>query len=257
MNKRIVYDFFIGLLALMLALMLFIEVFIAIPAEVKITFYYIDNIVRLIFIGDFVFRLVFAKVKIQFLKSNVIDLISIVPVKMYVTLAAMVRMGYLIEPSIIVKGVKLWVIAILYIKFKKKTREEIRKNKVYYLLIICTIIIVIGAVIISLIEGISLGDALWWSFVTFTTVGYGDVTLKTQLGRGIAVILMLFGVGFIGVTSTAIALYIIDVGKGKKDNSYKNKVLEGIKIMLDNYDSLTDEDIDNIVKILKSLRDKQ
>lgn len=45
------------------------------------------------------------------------------------------------------------------------------------------IIIVIGAVIISTIEGISLEDALWWSFVTFTTVGYGDVLLKTQLGR--------------------------------------------------------------------------
>jgi len=57
MNKKCVYDFFIGLLALMLTLMLIIEIFINIPKEVSWTFYYIDNIVRLIFIGDYVTRL--------------------------------------------------------------------------------------------------------------------------------------------------------------------------------------------------------
>ena len=78
--------------------------------------------------------------------------------------------------------------------------------------------------------------------------------LKTKLGRSIAVIIMIFGIGFIGITSTALALRVLN--GGKKEKSYNNKVLEGIKLMLDNYDSLSDEDIDNIVKILKSLRDK-
>ena len=50
MEKKSVYDFFIGLLALMLALMFVIDIFIDIPNEVSWTFYYIDNIVRLIFI---------------------------------------------------------------------------------------------------------------------------------------------------------------------------------------------------------------
>ena len=58
MEKKSVYDFFIGLLALMLALMFVIDIFIDIPNEVSWTFYYIDNIVRLIFIGDYVTRLV-------------------------------------------------------------------------------------------------------------------------------------------------------------------------------------------------------
>ena len=50
MSKRSIYDFFIGLLALMISLMLVIEIFINIPNTVSWTFYYIDNIVRLIFI---------------------------------------------------------------------------------------------------------------------------------------------------------------------------------------------------------------
>lgn len=63
MEKKSVYDFFIGLLALMLALMFVIDIFIDIPNEVSWTFYYIDNIVRLIFIGDYVTRLVISNLK--------------------------------------------------------------------------------------------------------------------------------------------------------------------------------------------------
>lgn len=257
MNKKTVYEFFIGLLALMLALMLVIDIFIPLPKEVTLSFYYIDNIVRLIFIGDYMIRFVIAKGKRIFIKNNMIDLMSIIPLRAYIKIASLINLAYIIEPNVIIKVFKMFMLSVFFIKFKVKTKEEIRTNRVYYLLIISTTIIVIGAVIISLIEGISLGDALWWSFVTFTTVGYGDVVLKTQLGRSIAVILMVFGVGFIGITSTAIALRVLNGGKKEKNTSYKNKVLEGIKLMLDNYDSLSDEDIDNIVKILKSLRDKE
>ena len=254
MKKVVAYDFFIGLLSLMLSLMLIIDIFIPLAIEVSWSFYYIDNLVRLIFIGDYVTRLCLSKGKIKFIKNNIIDLISIIPLKAYIRVAALINLAYIIEPSIIVKIFKVFMLGIFFIKFKVRTKEEIKANRVYYLLIISTATIVIGAVIISMIEEISIGDALWWSFVTFTTVGYGDVILKTKLGRSIAVIIMIFGIGFIGITSTALALRVLN--GGKKEKSYKNKVLEGIKIMLDNYDSLSDEDIDNIVKILKSLRDK-
>ncbi|WP_322545968.1 potassium channel family protein, partial [Clostridium perfringens] len=76
------------------------------------------------------------------------------------------------------------------------------------MLILTTIIIVLGAVFIALLEDISFGDAIWWSFVTFTTVGYGDVLLTTNLGRIVAILLMIFGIGFIGVTTSTIAAYI-------------------------------------------------
>ena len=71
-SKKSIYDFFIGLLALMLSLMLVIDIFINIPNEVRWTFYYIDNIVRLIFIGDYFTRLVISKGKKQFIKEVII-----------------------------------------------------------------------------------------------------------------------------------------------------------------------------------------
>ena len=42
------------------------------------------------------------------------------------------------------------------------------------------------------------GDALWWAIVTVTTVGYGDKYPVTAGGRGVAVVLMLVGIGSSG-----------------------------------------------------------
>lgn len=42
-------------------------------------------------------------------------------------------------------------------------------------------------------------DALWWTVVTTTTVGYGDIVPVTWLGKIVAVFLMIFGIGITGV----------------------------------------------------------
>ncbi|MEV0218075.1 potassium channel family protein [Streptomyces sp. NPDC050704] len=55
----------------------------------------------------------------------------------------------------------------------------------------------------------TMGDALWWSFTTMTTVGYGDHAPTTGLGRVIAVGLMLSGIALLGVVTANIAAWFI------------------------------------------------
>ncbi|MFJ6940823.1 potassium channel family protein [Streptomyces sp. NPDC101132] len=55
----------------------------------------------------------------------------------------------------------------------------------------------------------NLGDAVWWSFTTMTTVGYGDHSPTTGLGRVLAVGLMLSGIALLGVVTANIAAWFI------------------------------------------------
>jgi chorismate synthase len=56
-------------------------------------------------------------------------------------------------------------------------------------------------------EKMSFGDALWWSIVTCTTVGYGDYFPTSSIGRIFAVLLMLFGITLIGMLTGSITTY--------------------------------------------------
>lgn len=53
-------------------------------------------------------------------------------------------------------------------------------------------------------------EALWWAFVTVTTVGYGDLSPITDQGRVIAVFLMLGGIALIGVITATLASWIVE-----------------------------------------------
>ncbi len=55
----------------------------------------------------------------------------------------------------------------------------------------------------------NFGDALWWAMTTLTTVGYGDFSPVTPIGRVIAVLLMLGGISLIGIVTATVATWIV------------------------------------------------
>ncbi|MFT4210997.1 MAG: ion channel [Microbacterium sp.] len=75
-------------------------------------------------------------------------------------------------------------------------------------------IVVAGLAVLDAEEGNggpiqSFGDAVWWAFVTITTVGYGDYVPVTVTGRIVAVALMIGGIALIGVVTATIASWIV------------------------------------------------
>ncbi|MDN3297198.1 potassium channel family protein [Streptomyces ficellus] len=75
----------------------------------------------------------------------------------------------------------------------------------------------------------TLGDAVWWSFTTMTTVGYGDHAPTTGLGRLLAVGLMLSGIALLGVVTANIAAWFISrFERDDKEERRQTALLEAL-----------------------------
>ena len=55
----------------------------------------------------------------------------------------------------------------------------------------------------------SFPKALWWAFVTITSVGYGDHIPTTGTGRTVAALLMIAGIAVIGTVTATLASWIV------------------------------------------------
>ncbi|MFF4831527.1 potassium channel family protein [Streptomyces sp. NPDC001315] len=85
----------------------------------------------------------------------------------------------------------------------------------------------------------TLGDAVWWSFTTMTTVGYGDHAPTTGLGRMLAVGLMLSGIALLGVVTANIAAWFI--ARFEKDDVEERRQTEAIEKLAEEVRALREE----------------
>ena len=210
--------------------------------------YNIDNIITVVFIIDYIVRLIFASSKRKFVKENVLDLIAIIP---FSSLLKIFRVFKLLK---FLKLLKLARVSAYFIRLYKRIKFFFEINGLKYMVAVTAVCVVAGGVAIHFVEGMSLTDGLWWSFVTATTVGYGDLSPVTPFGRVVAAILMIVGIGLIGsLTSTITALFF---QKKEVHASAKSDILRTIQSQLDNFDDLTEDDIETICHTLKTLHKK-
>jgi voltage-gated potassium channel len=76
----------------------------------------------------------------------------------------------------------------------------------------------------------NFGDAVWWSFVTMSTVGYGDVFPVTFSGRAVAIGLMIVGISLLGLVSAGLASSFISIIRGEEEAD-TNKILAKLEVM--------------------------
>nr|WP_245920527.1 potassium channel family protein [Alkalibacterium olivapovliticus] len=95
-------------------------------------------------------------------------------------------------------------------KATKHVRTFFNTNGFAYMVYASGTILLLGATVYSIAEIVNFIDSLWWAFVTSTTVGYGDISPVSGIGRLTAIVLMLTGIGMFGaLTSTITSFFII------------------------------------------------
>lgn len=101
-----------------------------------------------------------------------------------------------------------------------------------------------------------LANAFWWTIVTITTVGYGDMSPVGTPGRIFAIIIMFSGIGLIAIVTGSISsIFVakkIREGKGLEDIKFENHIIicgwnRKMEKIISSLINLTD---DKILKIL-------
>lgn len=214
----------------------------------------VDNIIMIIFIVDYVVRLFISKNKKDFFKQNILDLIAIIPFTSLFKIFRVLKMLKLLKA---LRFLKLARLSAYFARFYKRVKFFFEINGLKYMIFASLFCIVIGGIAIHFVEGMSVFDGIWWSFVTATTVGYGDISPATPAGRVIAAILMIVGIGLIGsLTSTITALFFQRHENASKRDS-KGEIIKTLQSQLDDLENLSDDDIETICKTLKSLHEQK
>lgn len=141
-----------------------------------------------VFLAEWVVGLVVAEKKLRYLVSleKVLDLVSSIP------------FGYFFQGMRIARLVRVVRVVRLIVRARRFRGASAR---VLRALSIMGATVFAGAVGLRIVEPETvptLADSFWWSLVTLSTVGYGDILPVTGLGRIVAGVLIFFGIGVFG-----------------------------------------------------------
>ncbi|CAM2791281.1 ion transporter [Latilactobacillus sakei] len=159
----------------------------------------IDNTILTIFTIDYFVRLWLAADKRRFFKTNIFDLLAIIPLS---TLFSFFRLGRLFRIAGLMKVFRFTRLVGLTGKLQRHSKKFLKQNGLLYLTYISAAVLIIASVLYALAEKATLADSFWWAIATATTVGYGDISPHTLIGRIAAIMLMSVGIGFIGTLTS-------------------------------------------------------
>ncbi len=97
-----------------------------------------------------------------------------------------------------------------------------RKKISVFLLTVLTLVVILGS-LMYLIEGAgngftSIPRSIYWAIVTMTTVGYGDLAPRTNLGMGLASVVMILGYAILAVPTGIVTVEMVHASAARKSS---------------------------------------
>ena len=185
----------LAVLALVYLALYALEVLAHMPPPVLLDLIVVNDAIWAIFIIDFVVRFAISHHKWRFLKRNLVELVS------------------LLLPFF--RAFRMFRV-IVAIGFLTRVAQSLQGKINLYLGLILPLLVFTCALGVYDAEHsapnatiTNFGDAIWWAFVTITTIGYGDYYPTTFEGRAIAVLLMLSGLALVSLITISLGSWFL------------------------------------------------
>lgn len=186
---------------------------------------YFDLFVVIILIVQFLIQLKNAKDKTNYIKNNWFDLLGMVPEILIPGFATFLRYFRLIK------------ILSLFRKNLSQLTEFFKKTHLELGIITVIFILIAAATIFYFFEnGVnpnvnSIDDAMWYTLITITTIGFGDIYPQTIGGRIATVIIIFTGLGFISYLAASVTGWFLSETKKEEEKIRKesNKEFKELK----------------------------
>ena len=207
----------------------------------------LDTVICALFLFQLSLDLFRSKHRYQYLKDHWIDFIASIPI---------------IEPIRYARIFHILRVCRL-LRSSQSLLKQIQSNRkeatIASILILMVTLISLGSVFMLMFEGKdpnanihTAGDAVWWAFVTISTVGYGDHYPVTMAGKILAVLVIISGVGIFGMISGLITSIITEpskIEKRKKEQEDRHHRDEKLELLLHQQNE--------ILKKLESIENKK
>ncbi|MBF0274092.1 MAG: ion transporter [Nitrospinae bacterium] len=217
-----ILDFVTILLSILIIAAIMLEMTGNIPQEQYYLFIFFDLLVCAVFQFEFFYYLRKAENKKEYWKKNWIIFVASIPVYYFQSL----RFLY------VFRLLKLIKIGLISVRVFRKLNKLFAKGSFIYVTLFSFFVVFLGAGIIFVLErnsndGINnIWDAFWLVVATMTTVGYGDITVKTFEGKIFAVLIMIMGITIFSVITALVSSFFVEESASTREIEEKLDRLE-------------------------------
>ena len=216
------FDFFIQFLIILSVITFSIETLPDLKPQTRVILSSIEVFCVIIFTLEYLARIYIAEQKFKFVFSffGIIDFLAILP--FYLSFGVDLRSLRLFRMFRLFRLLKL-------VRYNKALQHfskamVMAKEQIILFMAVTLILIYFSAVGIYYFESeaqpdhfSSIFDSLWWSIVTLTTVGYGDVYPITVGGRIFTFFILLIGLGIVAIPTGIISSSLTKVFQGNTE----------------------------------------
>lgn len=230
------YDLFILAISVLALIVMVIFILPAVGETVTEIAFALDTVFSLIFLFDFFRRLSRAPSRSEYFirKGGWLDLLGSFPVIPLFRLLRIWRMFRIYHHLHGMAPADIW-----------RTYRDNRAESAFWTTLLVTLLLLTAtSLFIVPIESSSPNaeittstEAIWWSIVTITTVGYGDYVPVTDGGRVLASLLMTFGVILVSVLTSYVTSNLMLRGD-KKERERKERLDQGVRKLNERFDRL-------------------